>query len=672
MKRIVFSIMSVIALLSLFTGSAQAQPSDKKIPKVPNVTLPAGYFMRSLATGLDFPTALASSEDLIWVSEAGAFPGFLPKVKQIDLKGNITTLLSADQLPTGSFEGPLTDVTFNNGWLWVTHRQVGANDWLVGAISKFDPSDPVGTFTTVITNLPSAGDHSTEEIIFDADGRAYFSQGSATNSSVVGADNWFITGWLPQAPTFHDFAPMDIRLNGKSFHTRTPFPLDPDASAITAPFMPFGSGRISEGTVIHGATPETPQEGMIAGNATVYSFDPTADDPTSTLHLEGWGFRNPYGIGIDPSDPNQLFASNNGSDYRSMEVNGELKVIESRPIGGDADDMFVMNVGGDAEFFGWPDFFHDDTGAVKPVTDPSFCDEEIPFPCPPFVLGITLRKQLLVQPAFAQLEEHSSANKFDFSTSKKFKFVGDIFIAETGSLPPATGADEFTGFSVVRINRSSGENSDFIVHTSQEPDVLFDPTGFNKPIDVKFFGNVMLVADFGVFEPGLNLMQPGTGKVWVVCHGQSACMDLTKQPGENDDNGARSLSTKLTGAAEAPGPADPDGTGTAKIRLRPNQGEVCFDITVSNIVLPGTGAHIHQAPVGEPGPIVVPLTPPDASGTSSGCVSDVDPNLIRAIIQNPENYYVNVHNEEFPSGAIRGQLQRAGNGDDDDDGEDAD
>lgn len=128
----------------------------------------------------------------MWVSEAGFFPGFPPKVKQIDANGNVTTILSAGQLPSGQFEGPLTDVTYHNGWFWVVHLQVGVNGWLVGAISKFDPADPVDTFTTVLTNLPSPGDHFTNEIVFDRSGRAYFSQGSATNSSVVGADNWFI------------------------------------------------------------------------------------------------------------------------------------------------------------------------------------------------------------------------------------------------------------------------------------------------------------------------------------------------------------------------------------------------------------------------------------------------------------------------------------------------
>lgn len=122
-------------------------------------------------------------------------------------------------------------------------------------------------------------------------------------------------------------------------------------------------------------------------------------------------------------------------------------------------------------------------------------------------------------------------------------------------------------------------------------------------------------------------------------------------------DGGRRFTTTLTGAAEAPGPGDPDGSGTASLRLNPGQGEVCFELTVSNIALPATGAHIHKAPAGAPGPVVVPLIRPDASGSSSGCVS-ADRELIKDIIQNPEEYYVNVHSTEFPAGAVRGQLSK--------------
>ena len=123
-------------------------------------------------------------------------------------------------------------------------------------------------------------------------------------------------------------------------------------------------------------------------------------------------------------------------------------------------------------------------------------------------------------------------------------------------------------------------------------------------------------------------------------------------------DGGRKFSVTLTGAAEVPGPGDPDGSGTAVLRLNPGQGEVCFDITVSNITLPTTGAHIHVGTATEFGPVVVGLTPPGTSGSSSGCVS-ADRDLIKAIIQNPENYYVNVHTLPlYAAGAVRGQLSK--------------
>lgn len=120
-------------------------------------------------------------------------------------------------------------------------------------------------------------------------------------------------------------------------------------------------------------------------------------------------------------------------------------------------------------------------------------------------------------------------------------------------------------------------------------------------------------------------------------------------------DGGRRFTVEMTGAAEAPGPGDPDGSGTAVFRLNYGQGEICYELTVSGID-PATAAHIHVAPAGSPGPVVVPLAAP-TSGTSSGC-AEVDRDLIKAIIQNPEAYYVNVHNPAFPGGAVRGQLSK--------------
>ena len=117
--------------------------------------------------------------------------------------------------------------------------------------------------------------------------------------------------------------------------------------------------------------------------------------------------------------------------------------------------------------------------------------------------------------------------------------------------------------------------------------------------------------------------------------------------------GGRPLSTHLTGAAEVPGPGDENGTGSASITLNPGQGQVCFELAVSGIER-ATAAHIHRGAVGVAGPVVVTLTAPQ-NGSSKGCV-DVDRELVKAIIQNPGDYYINVHNDPHPAGAIRGQL----------------
>ena len=127
-------------------------------------------------------------------------------------------------------------------------------------------------------------------------------------------------------------------------------------------------------------------------------------------------------------------------------------------------------------------------------------------------------------------------------------------------------------------------------------------------------------------------------------------------------DGGRQFTTTMTGAAEVnaqgvPNQGDPDGSGTATITLNYGQGTICWELSVSGITLPAAAAHIHEAPVTAPGPVVVPLSAPDASGFASGCAT-VDRDQIKDIIQHPEEYYVNVHNADFNAGALRGQLSK--------------
>jgi hypothetical protein len=113
------------------------------------------------------------------------------------------------------------------------------------------------------------------------------------------------------------------------------------------------------------------------------------------------------------------------------------------------------------------------------------------------------------------------------------------------------------------------------------------------------------------------------------------------------------LQVALVGEAETPA-GDPVATGTSTVRLRAGQGQLCYQIAATNLPA-AAAAHIHSGAAGVAGPVVVPLTTPNAAGTSSGCTKAARP-LVASILKAPASYYVNVHTVEFPGGAIRGQL----------------
>jgi hypothetical protein len=130
-----------------------------------------------------------------------------------------------------------------------------------------------------------------------------------------------------------------------------------------------------------------------------------------------------------------------------------------------------------------------------------------------------------------------------------------------------------------------------------------------------------------------------------------------KRPGHNN-----SLATQLRGAQEVPGPGDSDGRGRVHIELLPGFGAVCFLLDWRNIATP-TAAHIHRGRSGVVGDVVVTLFDGSVEAgdvREKGCVDEVNPALIRQIRRRPRAFYVNVHNGDFPDGAIRGQLKRSG------------
>jgi hypothetical protein len=118
-------------------------------------------------------------------------------------------------------------------------------------------------------------------------------------------------------------------------------------------------------------------------------------------------------------------------------------------------------------------------------------------------------------------------------------------------------------------------------------------------------------------------------------------------------SGGRAFTIALTGEAESPA-GDPVATGTATIRLRAGQGQLCYQVAAKNLT-PAVAMHIHKGAAGAAGSVVVPLRTPNSAGTASGCAPAAR-TLVAAMLAAPASYYLNVHTAEFPAGAIRGQL----------------
>jgi hypothetical protein len=148
---------------------------------------------------------------------------------------------------------------------------------------------------------------------------------------------------------------------------------------------------------------------------------------------------------------------------------------------------------------------------------------------------------------------------------------------------------------------------------------------------------------------------------WIVLLAALAAAALVALPATAAKKPAKEydLLAPLIGSEERPGPGDPDGFGAADLRIKGNK--VCFRIIAEGIGTV-TAAHIHKAPKGSPGPVEVDLfsfkgknqtLPPRITGCAKTTTA-----IAKAIAKKPGDYYVNVHNADFPNGALRGQLTK--------------
>lgn len=107
----------------------------------------------------------------------------------------------------------------------------------------------------------------------------------------------------------------------------------------------------------------------------------------------------------------------------------------------------------------------------------------------------------------------------------------------------------------------------------------------------------------------------------------------------------------LTGEQETP-PVTTSASGTGWLMVNPFTKAVAGRIETTGIA--GVAAHVHRAPAGTPGGVVIPLTSPSPGVWVTAPGATIGDDLLAAFMKG--ELYFNVHTVENPAGEIRGQL----------------
>jgi glucose/arabinose dehydrogenase len=449
-----------------FSGQRRADPAD--------IALPAGYRAEVVATGLTYPTGVAFDDaGGVYVLEAGYSYGEdwkTPRLLRVEPGGRTTAVASGGNPPWNG-------VAYYGGSFYIAEggEKEGGRILRVGKD---------GSMTPLVEGLPSLGDHHTDGPAIGPDGAIYFGQGTATNSGVVGPDN-FEFGWAPRHPEFHDIPCRDVRLTGKNFDSDDPRTPAQGDRATTGAYSPFG-------------TPTQPGQ-VVAGKVPCSGAILRIPAAGGAPELVAWGFRNPFGLAFAPDG--RLYVTENGFDQRG-----------SRPVYGSGDVLWRVEPGA---WYGWPDH-----SMGNPLTEEQFAQGGNPRPEP----LLAERPGTPPRPV-ALLGVHASANGFDFSRSDAFGHVGEAFVTEFGDMAPKVGKVLApVGFKVVRVDVESGRVEDFAVNRrDQGPASQVGGGGLERPVAARFdpSGAALYVVDFGVLTVGPQGPQPrpGTGVLWRIVRG---------------------------------------------------------------------------------------------------------------------------------------------------------
>jgi glucose/arabinose dehydrogenase len=549
-------LVAIVLVVPLHPSSVRADVTNPLCPTEivhfnpsngQDVVVPKGFTVSVFKSGLNGPTGIAflgnAKSFQVFVlesghglpsqcNEQGSFPGgtfannnpFTPDILVFDQNGMLLRgPLGKPTAAGGGFQpaGPAIDIAFENGSkggrLFATDSNQSIHGPGQNNSSRIVIVDPdTGKVTPFITGLPT-GDHPSEMLAFK-DGFIYWSQGSTTNSGVVGRDN---NNGLNQ----QDIPCQQITLSKNVFNS--------GGGVTTSGYSPFGVHR-------PGATVDAFESATGRGicDGAVLRAKLNAANPKATIEPFSWGYRNPYGIRFAPKNhalQGNLFVTENGEDERG-----------ARPTNNAPDRLQIakQNPDGSPDYHGWPDRFGflDSTQAVfNPVGGPG--DDN-----PAAVVG----KPVLPVLAFPPQPITSPVGIEPADVA----LVGVDFVPKTfavGVVKPGAaliGREGDFGFSAGNGSPEAGHDIE-LVNFSQPNDPLQLQTsvfahnttfeqafpdgirGINRPTNLRFgpdgcayLVDYGAVRDFGQSDPATKFITPadgplvqfpGTGVIWRIC-----------------------------------------------------------------------------------------------------------------------------------------------------------
>ena len=530
----------------------------------PSINLPPGFTASVFASGLNMPTGIAflgnATNFQVYVLESGhglpsvcnnemAWPGgpfdinnpFTPDILVFNQNGTkIRGPLGKPTSSGGGFQpsGPAIDIAFVNGLsggrLFATdsnqstHQHNGQNN-----SSRIITVNPMtGMVDPFITNLPT-GDHPTEQLAFRGDGWIYWSQGSTTNSGVVGLDNG---GGQNQS----DIPCQDITLSQNVFSSGngvftsgySPFGVTNPGGTIPAFFNSF-TGQVRQG-VCDGAI----LRAQLSNSSNIQAFS--------------WGYRNPYAIRFPPADhplSGGILAGMDGADERG-----------NRPSNNAPEELHLgrQNPDGSPDYHGLFDRYGGlptSQAVFNPVGGPADDLCPAPFDQATCVAALTAGGAIPIRDVLAfppqQITGPLAIDGAD-SSFTGIDFVPDAFVGgpvlpgaalyslegDFGfSAPNSSNPDTEIGHEVKLINFNQLPGSplalriqNFARNSTNDQAFISNINGFNRPTNVRFGPDgCAYVVDYGAVRDfsadshfvgpanGPLVQIPGTGVIWKIC-----------------------------------------------------------------------------------------------------------------------------------------------------------